>query len=343
MGSIKVLVVGGSFASGKTTLLMKMLETLTKEGRKVGLLMNDVGPVDYKMVAALTNCPVEEVSRHCMCMKQNDLRDALRKLLTSNHDTLLIEEIGFGNPHKCWNTLSEILPTISPDAELNPITVLVDGEYLLRSYQGFVSSVPPIIAQQLSEADIIAVNKVDLLKLESLNNLREIVGKINERAKILYISALNGMGVENLLQLILTTKWSPSASKTPKEVMERRTEWFSDMVWSAYKVSLQLEKDEPITDVIGKTLLELGRGIKQMKGEIVRIKSYSDHPSGKIYLSITPDLRIEYRPGAYTGEKVTSVKFTVSCVVKGVEVGDITGALKGALSQFKGGFLITRL
>lgn len=343
MNSIKVIVVGGAFASGKTTLLMKMLEVLTRGGRRVGLLMNDVGPVDYKMVASLTNCPVEEVSRHCMCMKQGDLKEALRKLLAADHDTLLVEEIGFGNPHRCWTTLSEILPTISPNTELAAITVVVDGEFLLRSYQGFVSSVPPVIAQQLSEADIIAINKVDLLKLESLNNIREIVGKINDRAKILYISALTGMGVENLLDLAMASKWKPSASRTPDEVMKRRTEWFSDMVWSAYKVGFQLDAEESITDAMGKTLLELGRGIEKGGGEIVRIKAYSDHPAGKIYLSLTPDLRMEYRPGAYTGEKVKAFKFTVSCVVKGLEVGDVTSALKAALSQFKGSFLVTRV
>jgi G3E family GTPase len=343
MSSVKVIVVGGPFASGKTTLLMKMLEVLTRGGRRVGLLMNDVGPVDYKMVASLTNCPVEEVSRHCMCMKQNDLKDALRKLLASDHDTLLIEEIGFGNPHKCWTTLSEILPTISPNTELTAITVVVDGEYLLRSYQGFVSSMPPVMAQQLSEAEIIVINKVDLLKLESLNQIREIVADVNDRAKILYISALTGMGVESLLELAISSKWSHGAARAPEEVMKRRTEWFSDMVWSAYKVSLQLDAEEAITDAIGKTLLELGKGIIKSGGEIVRIKSYSDHPAGKIYLSITPDLRMEYRPGAYTGEKVKSFKFTLSCVVKGVEVGDVTAALKAALSKFKGSFIMTRV
>jgi G3E family GTPase len=255
----------------------------------------------------------------------------------------LVEEIGFGNPHRCWTTLSDILPTISPNTELSAITVVVDGEYLLRSYQGFVSSVPPVMAQQLSEANIIAINKVDLLKLESLNNIREIVAKVNDRAKIFYISALTGMGVENLLEFALTSKWSQSASKTPEEVMKRRTEWFSNMVWSAYNVSIQLEKGEAITDVIGKTLLELGKQINKAGGEVVRIKSYSDHATGKIYLSISPDLRIEYRPGEYAGEKVRALKFTISCVVKGIEVGDVTSALKASLSQLKGNFSVTRV
>lgn len=343
MNTVKVLVVGGPFASGKTTLLMKMLEQLTKVERRVGMLVNDVGPVDYKIVASLANCPVEEVSRHCMCMKQSELKEALRKLLASDHDTLLIEEIGFGNPHKCWATLSEILPTISTNTELSNITVVVDGEFLLRSYQGFVSSIPPVMAQQLSEAEIIAINKVDLLKPEALNKVREIVCKVNDRAKVFYISALTGMGVGNLLETALESKWSPAAPRTTEDVMKRRTEWFSDMVWSAYKVSLQLEGEAAITEAIGKILLELGRGINKFGGGIVRIKAYLDHPPGKIYFSLSPDLSIEYRRGTYTGERATDLKFTLSCVVKGIEVGEVTMALKAALSQFKGSFLVARV
>ncbi len=151
------------------------------------------------------------------------------------------------------------------------------------------------------------------------------------------------MGVDNLLNLIMASKWAPGASKTPEEIMKRRTEWFSDMVWSAYKVNLQLETPEAITDAMGKTLLELGKGIGKAKGQIVRVKAYSDDQVGKIYLSITPDLRVEYRPSAYAGEKVAALKFTVSCVVKGIEVSDVTAALKKALSQIKGTFLITRV
>ena len=343
MASVKVIMVAGHFASGKTTLVMKMAEILTRRGHKVGLLMNDVGTVDYKMVASLTNYPVEELSKHCLCLKQNDLKEALRKLLAADHDVIVIEAIGFADPHRCWVTLSEVLPTISPNTELGAITVVVDGDLLTRTYQGSGSSLHPIMAQQLSETEIIAINKVDLLKLESLNRLKVMVGKTNERAKILYLSALTGMGVDGLVELSLASKWSQSQSRSPDGVMRRRTEWCSRLVWSAYVVNLQLDTAEAITEVVGKTLLEMARGILRVRGETVRIKAYCDNPAGRVYLSITPDLRIEYRPGAYAGEKVKGLKFTVSCIAKGIDAGDMTAVLKEALSQFKGNFLITKL
>lgn len=343
MASVKVIMVAGHFASGKTTLVMKMSEILTKKGHRVGLLINDVGPVDYKMVASLSNYPVEEVSRHCLCFKQNELKEALRKLLAADHDVIIIEAIGFADPHKCWTTLSEVLPTISPYTELGAMTVAVDGELLIRPQQGPGSSLHPIMAQQLSEAEIIAINKVDLVGLESLNRLKEIVGKTNERAKILYLSALTGMGVDGLAELSLASRWSQSQPKALESLKRRRSEWCSDLAWSAYVVNLQLDDSEAITEAVGKTILEMARGILRAHGETVRIKAYCDNPAGRVYLSITPDLRIEYRPGAYAGEKVKGLKFTVSCIAKGIDTGDMTAALREALSQFKGNFLITKL
>jgi len=343
MDSVKVIAVAGHFASGKTTLIMKMAEVLTKKGHNVGLLMNDVGPVDFKMVASLTNYPVEEISKHCLYMRENDLKGALRKLLAADLDVIIIEAMGFSDPHRCWVTISEVLPTISPNTELGAIAVLVDGELLTRSFRGSGTPIQPILAQQLSEAEIIAINKVDLLGLESLNRLKETVGKTNDRAKILYISGLTGMGADGLVELLLASKWSQGQPRTPDGIMRRSREWCSGMAWAACLVNMQLNDAEAITEVVGKAILEMARGIVKAHGEVVRIKAYCDHPAGRVYLSITPDLRIEYRPGTYAGEKVKGLKFTLSCVAKKVDSGDMVTMLKEALSQFKGSSLITKL
>jgi len=343
MENTKILMVGGHFASGKTTLLMKMLGILTKGGYKVGLLVNDVGPVDYKMVASLTNCSVEEVSRHCMCMKPKDLKEALRKLLTPDHNVLLIEEIGFGNPYNCWNTLSEILPAIDSNVELSPITVMVDAEYLLRSYQGFVSSLPPIMEQQLSEAELIVVNKVDLQNPDSLNRVKEIIVKVNDRAKIFFTSALTGIGVDSLIPAMMESKWQQGKARSSEGVFERRTQYFTDMTWVAYRANFELKKEEIIQNVVGDLLIKMGKGIIARKGEIVRVKAYSDEPAEKTYASLTPDLRVEFQPNTFSASKIRAGKLTISCVVKGLEISEISAALKEALAEISKGFLVSRV
>lgn len=338
-----MIMVAGHFASGKTTLILKMVEVMTRRGHRVGMLVNDVGPVDYRMVASLANYPVEEITKHCLCVKPNELKGALRKLLAADHDVILIEAIGFADPHKAWSTLSDVLPTISPSAELGAITVAVDGDLLARSRKGSESALNPAMIQQVSEAEIIAINKVDLVGLESLNRLKEIVGGMNERAKILYLSAITGTGVDGLAEALLASRWAQTRSKATDAIMRKRAEWCSRLAWSAFIVNLQLDSAEAITDVVGRTIYEMARGIIRARGETVRIKAYCDNPAGKVYLSITPDLRIEYKPGAYTGEKVKGLKFSISCIARGVEAGDMTAMLKDSLSQFKGNFLITKL
>jgi G3E family GTPase len=343
MEKTKIIMVGGHFASGKTTLLMKLLGILTKRGYKVGLLMNDVGPVDYKMVASLTNCSVEEVSKHCMCMKPKDLKEALRKLLTPDHNVLLVEEIGFGNPYNCWNTLSEILQAIHSKAELSPITVMVDAEYLLRSYQGFVSTLPPIMEQQLSEAELIVVNKVDLQGPDSLNRIKEIIVKVNERAKIFFTSALTGIGIDSLIPELIESKWQHGKARSSEGVLQRRTQYFTDMSWVAYRANFELKKEEIIQNVVGDLLIKMGKGIIARKGEIVRVKAYSDESPEKTYASLTPDLRVEFRPSTFSTSKIKIGKLTISCVVKGLEISEVSAALKEALTDISKEFLVSRV
>jgi len=342
MGKVKIIVFGGPFSSGKTTILLKTLESLSKKGIKTGVLMNDVGPVDYKLVASLTKCPVEEVSRHCMCLKTKDLREALTNLLSSDHEVLLIEEIGFGNPHRCWTTLSEMLPRINRETELSAITVLVDGESVLRQFQGFVSSLPPVTVQQLSEADVVVINKADLLSENSLNALNDIVAKVNDHAKIFHTSALTGKGVEPLVEHLLESKWSGGTQKSTGDTLERRTQWFSDMVWSAYKVEFTLAAATPVRDAVGRILTNLGEQILDKGGEIVRIKAYALGQAEKVYVSMNPDLKLDYRLTPDSDWSIEGGTYIMSCVVKGIEVGDISSALKLAVSAASSTFSISR-
>jgi len=340
--SVKLIVLGGHFGSGKTTLLLKFLALLMKDKWRVGVLLNDVGPVDFKLVASMADCPVEEVSRLCMCIKEKDLKAALKRLLDSKDDVILVEEIGFGNPHKCWNTLSNHMSVLNGPFELNPITVLVDGEFLVKSYQGFVSTLPPIMAQQLSEADIIVVNKCDLIPGDSRATIEGILRGVNTTARILFISAASSDGVEGLLSDLMTARWSPKPPLTMPEVTQRRTEEFSNMHWSAYRVDFELQDESAFQDTMREVLTRSGDGMLKSGGQIVRVKAYLEAPSNRIYASLTPDLKVEFYPGSET-VKIRSGVLTLSFVVKAIKGEEVSSALKRALSVIGGKFSVKRV
>jgi G3E family GTPase len=340
--SVKLIVLGGHFGSGKTTLLLKFLALLMKDKWRVGALLNDVGPVDFKLVAAMADCPVEEVSRLCMCIKEKDLKAALQRLLDSKDDVILVEEIGFGNPHKCWNTLSNHMSVLNGPFELNPITVLVDGELLMKSYQGFVSTLPPIMEQQLSEADVIVVNKTDLIPVDSRATIEGILRGVNARARIFFISAALGEGVEGLLSDLMTARWSPRPPQTVPEVNQRRTEEFSNMHWSAYRVEFELPNESTFQDTMRKILTRSGEEMLKSGGQIVRVKAYLEAPSNKIYASLTPDLKVEFYPDS-EALRIRSGVLTLSFVVKGIKGEEVSSALKKALSEIGGKFTVKRV
>ncbi|MBM5804911.1 MAG: hypothetical protein FJZ49_02430 [Candidatus Verstraetearchaeota archaeon] len=339
---VRLIVLGGHFASGKTTLLLRFLALLKKGEGRVGALVNDVGPVDFKLVAAMADCPVEEISRLCMCIKEKDLKAALKRLLDLNDEIILVEEIGFGNPHKCWNTLSNHMSVLNGPFELNPITVLVDGEFLTKSYQGFVSTLPPLMEQQLSEADIIVVNKTDLIPVDSKETIEGILRGVNARARIFFISAASGEGVDGLLSELMTTRWTPRPPQTVPEVTQRRTEEFSNMHWSAYKVEFELPDESAFQDTMRKILTLSGDEMLKSGGQIVRVKAYLEAPSNRIYASLTPDLNVEFYPNS-EALKIRSGVLTLSFVVKGIKGEEVSSALKKALSETGGKFTVKRV
>ena len=81
MTPARYIMVGGFLGAGKTTAILRLAERLTASGRRVGLITNDqsVGLVDTTMLAA-HGFPVEEITGGCFCCRFNSLVDAAERL-----------------------------------------------------------------------------------------------------------------------------------------------------------------------------------------------------------------------------------------------------------------------
>ena len=67
--------------------------------------------------------------------------------------------------------------------------------YLFKEAELFVS-------RQIAGADIVAVNKIDAVDEDTIKETEKIVKKVNREAQIVFISAKNGDGVDNLIKLL---------------------------------------------------------------------------------------------------------------------------------------------
>jgi G3E family GTPase len=210
----RYIMIGGFLGAGKTTAVARLAAYLSAQGLRVGLITNDQGNqlVDTAMLAS-RGFSVEEISGGCFCCRFNSLVDAAKKLSAATRPDVFIAE-PVGSCTDLVTTVSYPLRRIyGDDFAIAPLSVLVDPIRARRVFglaEGgrFSDKVTYIYRKQLEEADLIVINKCDLVSAEQLEQLREALRKEFPRAKLAEVSARNGTGLETWFEQIITGQQS---------------------------------------------------------------------------------------------------------------------------------------
>jgi G3E family GTPase len=206
------IMVGGFLGAGKTTALLRLAEHLTSKGRRVGLITNDqsTGLVDTAMVDS-HGYPVQEITGGCFCCRFNSLTSAAERLTkAAKPDVFLAEPVG-----SCTDLRASVQYPLrrlyGDDYRIAPLSVLVDPIRALRilgleSGKGFSEKVLYVYNKQLEEADIIVINKSDLLGREKLSSLEDALRATYSAAEIFLVSARTRDGLEGWFERIGSTE-----------------------------------------------------------------------------------------------------------------------------------------
>ena len=179
---IPVIIIGGFLGSGKTTLLNHILSE--NHGLRAGVLVNDFGAIniDAKLVVGVDGETVSLANGCVCCSIRDDLIPACMALVQREKppELLIVETSGVSEPFQVANTFG--LPEIERMMVLDNVVTVVDAEQFPKLMQGEVAALARL---QVRDADMVVLNKMDLVDSQKLAAVRTLVHAVAPRLRII--------------------------------------------------------------------------------------------------------------------------------------------------------------
>lgn len=185
---MKVIILGGFLGSGKTTFLLELAKHISQKHKEdetpLAIIENEIGEISVDG-SLLGNYRVKELSSGCVCCTlAGDLTLAVKEIKDSySPHYIVIEATGMAYPERIAETVKQYA------ADDVSVICLADAQ----RWDELMDYMDVFVKSQLRSADMILLNKCDLVSDETSEQIVRELRQINPKAEIERISAKNGV------------------------------------------------------------------------------------------------------------------------------------------------------
>jgi len=265
----ELYVLTGFLGAGKTSFLLNILDNI--KDKKIGIIQNEFGKINVDgEIVRRNGIEMTEISRgsiFCSCLKLSFVQ-ALAEMSKKDLDYVFVESSGLADPSNIEKILNAVSIMAGDSYIFKGVICLIDGV----NFPNQVKDVETV-DRQLAHCNLAVINKVDLLDLSELEEVKNIVRGVNPICMI-------------------------STASYGKTDLSFLSEDLTSLKWAEYEDSLNTVDNKPKTisletgEILSKEILT--KFLKKVLPDCYRIKGFFKLDDGWQQVDVVEEL-IDYK------------------------------------------------
>ena len=291
---MKLYLVGGFLGSGKTTAIVNACQHLIKKDQRVAVVTNDQGDqqVDNAFVKSF-GISAAEVANGCFCCNYDQLDKHVHSFIKDiQPDIIFAESVG-----SCTDLVATVAKPFVREMPGWPvvISVFADATLFLSLFEGrvnFISeNVQYIYKRQLEEADVLVINKIDLLSSSQRTTIRKHLENGFPEKTILYQDSFQENNIEKWMNVL--EQFEPSGRASLDIDYDMYADGEAQLAWLDESMTI-ISSQKNAVKIANEIISQIEHDIKEKRLTIGHLKFFIETESWKKKISITSSLPLSF-------------------------------------------------